>query len=56
VARKVDEDHAIVVGDGGQLQAPVVRAGAEAVEKDDRRRIAISPAPTLVVDVRLLRR
>jgi hypothetical protein len=55
VSGKVDEDHAIVVGDGGQLQAEVVGTGAEAMKEDKRRRVSIVPTPALVVDVRLLR-
>jgi hypothetical protein len=52
VPRQIDEDHPIVVGDGRQLQAPVVSTGAEAVEKQQRRRIGVVPATALVVDVR----
>jgi hypothetical protein len=53
VAGKVDEDDTIVVRDGRQLEAPVIGTRAEAVEKEERRRLAIGPAATLVVDVRL---
>jgi hypothetical protein len=56
MAGQVDEDDPIVVRDGGQLQAPVVGTGAEAMEKEERRRLAIRPAAALVVDVRPLRR
>jgi hypothetical protein len=53
---QVDEDDAIVLGDGRQLQAPVVGTGAEAVEKEKRLRVGIRPPAALVVDVRPLRR
>jgi hypothetical protein len=53
---QVDDDDAIVVADGRELQAPVVATGAEAMEKEQRRRVAIRPPTALVVDVRPLRR
>jgi len=53
VARKVDKDDTIFVHDGRQLEVPVIGTGAEAVEKEDGRRLAIRPPAALVVDVRL---
>src|SRR5205807_1423069 len=56
VTGKIDEEQPVVALERGDLPDPVVGAGAEAVQEHDGRGGGRTPAATLVVDVRPLRR